>query len=84
MHRGRLARFLRWVEHRFVGKRAGARDDADSAGLKIFAGMMPILHSPAVSMPGQLGRSGAIWILRASLSPDHVEHRNALVIQTIS
>jgi len=24
-------------------------------GLKMLAGMMPILHSPAVTMPGQLG-----------------------------
>ena len=46
----------RRLEHRLIGQRAGARDDADRCrGMKILPGMMPILHSPAVTTPGQFG-----------------------------
>ena len=47
-------------------------------GLKMLPGMMPILHSPGVSTPGQFGpirrdlRAG-----QRALHPHHVEHRNA-------
>ena len=37
---------LRRLEHGFVGQRAGTRHDADRPRLKIWPGMMPILHSP--------------------------------------
>ena len=43
------------LEHRLIGQRAGARDDADVPALKMLPGMMPILHSPAVITPGQFG-----------------------------
>jgi hypothetical protein len=43
------------LEHRLVGEGAGAADDADRALEKMLPGMMPILHSPGVSTPGQFG-----------------------------
>jgi hypothetical protein len=45
----------RGLVHRLVGQRAGARDDADLAGLWMAPGMMPILQAPGVMMPGQFG-----------------------------
>ena len=45
----------RGLIHGFVRQRAGARHDADRPGLWMKPGMMPILHSPGVMMPGQFG-----------------------------
>ena len=45
---------------------------------KMLPGMMPILHSPGVSTPGQLGPISRDFDRQRALDPDHVEHRNAL------
>ena len=47
-------------------------------GLWMWPGMMPILHSPGVMMPGQFGPiSRASGVLEHGLHLHHVEHRNA-------
>ena len=46
---------VRGLLDRFVGQGAGAGDDAHLPGLWMWPGMMPILHSPGVMTPGQLG-----------------------------
>ena len=65
--------------HRLVGERAGARDDADLPGLWMWPGMMPILHSPGVMMPGQFGpiRRDVRMPFSAFFTAHHVEDRNA-------
>ena len=46
---------------------------------KMLPGMMPILHSPGVSTPGQFGPiSRDFEPDERALHPHHVEHRNAL------
>ena len=47
-------------------------------GLWIEPGMMPILHSPGVMMPGQFGPMSRVADpLMHGLDLDHVEHRHA-------
>ncbi len=46
---------LRQLVADLVGQRAGARDEADVADVKISAGMIPTLALPGESAPGQFG-----------------------------
>ena len=78
--RGRLAEALvGGLEHRFIGQRAGAADDADAALLEDVAGHDPDLalarrqHARAVGADQPRLRAR-----QRALDPDHVEHRNAL------
>src|SRR5579862_5567643 len=77
--RGGLAEpFPRGLEHRLVGQRAGARDDADLAGLENIAGHDADLafargHHARAIRPDQ-ARFGAA---QRALDLDHMAHRNA-------